>query len=302
MSELQSKNLVAPDTKSEILTTALARLAADRSFSVYTAVANVFRELSPEDTGLVPARIAILSNFTMDAMVPVIEGEVALSGFHPLIYQAGFDTVAQESLAASSGLYSFRPDFIVLAEWLEPLAPELSTRFLSLSPEKVGGEIERVLAYLREILSAIRCHSSAPVLLNNFPLPAYPTLGILDAQSDSCQTGSILKLNQGLQRLARESNDVYLVDYMGLTARIGSAQAIDDRYWHIGRAPIGRSALVAFGGEYARFVRALRGKARKCLVLDCDNTLWGGIIGEDGMGGIKLGSAYPGSMLSGLSA
>jgi FkbH-like protein len=61
------------------------------------------------------------------------------------------------------------------------------------------------------------------------------------------------------------------------------------------RAPLGKDVLVPLGQEYGKFIRALRGKSKKCLVLDCDNTLWGGVIGEDGLSGIKLGSTYPGS-------
>jgi predicted enzyme involved in methoxymalonyl-ACP biosynthesis len=132
-------------------------------------------------------------------------------------------------------------------------------------------------------------------LLNNFVLPPYPTLGILDAQSERYHTGTIMRLNSGIQTIAREFPDTYVVDLMALSARLGHEQAFDERYWHIGRAPLSRAALTALGREFVKFFRVLRGRVRKCLVLDCDNTLWGGTIGEDGIGGIKLGSTFPGS-------
>jgi HAD superfamily phosphatase (TIGR01681 family) len=133
------------------------------------------------------------------------------------------------------------------------------------------------------------------VLLNNFPLPAEPTLGILDAQSSAYHTGTILRLNAELLREAGEANDVSVVDFMRIFAAYGSTNFVDERYWHIARAPLAQKALVPLGTEYGKFVRALRGKAKKCLVLDADNTLWGGIVGEDGLAGIKLGPTYPGS-------
>ena len=277
------------------LVAGLERISADASYRGYTAVSNALKELDPQTTGLAPVRLALLRNFTAETVVPVIEGELALAGFYPLFYVGGFDAIAPDVHDPRSALYDFRPDFVIVAHWLETVAPALANRFLSLTREAAEDEIDRVLGVMRDIVEALRRHSKVPVLLNNFPLPAYPTLGILDSQSDAYQGGAIRKLNSRLCDLARQWPDVYIVDFMGLVARVGSNQAIDDRYWHIGRAPIGQQALVTFGREYAKFVRALRGKTRKCLVLDCDNTLWGGIVGEDGLEGIKLGTAYPGS-------
>jgi FkbH-like protein len=277
------------------LNSALSRLREEKSYSRYLAASNALDEIGQGGSDLVPVRLAILRNFTVDSVIPVIAGEAALAGLRSHFYTGGFDTIAQDVFDSSSQLYSFQPDCIILAEWLESLAPQLTGRFLSLSAEQVEDEVNRVLRSIREILVAIRKRLNVPVLLNNFPLPTYPTLGILDCQSESFHTGAILRLNQGLQRMAQESDGFYVVDLMSLVARLGYDRAFDRRYWHIGRAPFARTALVALGQEYGKFIRALRGKSRKCLVVDCDNTLWGGVIGEDGMSGIKIGGTYPGS-------
>ena len=76
---------------------------------------------------------------------------------------------------------------------------------------------------------------------------------------------------------------------------MGGTTFYDNRYWHIGRAPYSWEALCEIASEDFKFIRSLKGKSKKCLVLDCDNVLWGGIIGEDGLAGIKLSKAYPGS-------
>lgn len=277
------------------LSSALTRLGEEKSYSRYLAVSNALDEIGPGGPELSPVRVAILRNFTVESVIPVIAGEVALMGIHSHFYTGGFDTAAQDVFDNSSQLYSFQPDCIILAEWLESLAPQLTGRLLSLSAEQVEDEINRVLRSINEILVAIRKNLSVPILINNFPLPINLTLGILDAQSENFQTGAILRLNQRLQKMAQASSGLYVVDLMSLAARLGHDRAFDRRYWHIGRAPIARTALVALGQEYAKFIRALRGKSRKCLVVDCDNTLWGGVIGEDGMSGIKLGGTYPGS-------
>lgn len=277
------------------LTATLNRLANEPTYSAYTAAANVLGRVAPEASNLPSLRVAILRNFTLDPLIPVIKGEIALAGFCPVIYLGDYDTIAQDVLDPDSALYAFQPDFVIVALWLETLAPTLVTRFLSLSPEQVNGEVERALTAADGIIAALRRYSEAPILINNFPLPSYSTLGILDAQSGNYQIHTVLKLNRELLHRLQQSRDVYLVDYVSLMARVGSKQGIDERYWQIGRAPIGRHALVPFGQEYGKFFRALRGKTRKCLVLDCDNTLWGGIVGEDGLAGIQLGTAYPGS-------
>jgi FkbH-like protein len=231
----------------------------------------------------------------VDPLIPVIKGEVALAGFYPAIYLGHHDAVARDALDPGSELYAFQPDFIILANWLETLAPALVTCLLSLSSGQVNEEVNRVLTTIGEMVASLRQHTKAPILVNNFPLPAYTTLGILDAQSESYQTHTILRMNLELLRRLRQWPDVYLVDYMGLMARIGSAQGLDDRYWQIGQAPIGHRAVVSLGQEYGKFFRALQGKMRKCLVLDCDNILWGGVVGEEGLSGIQLGTTYPGS-------
>src|SRR5262245_42919014 len=65
--------------------------------------------------------------------------------------------------------------------------------------------------------------------------------------------------------------------------------------WHLGRVPYTRQAMRAIAAEYLKVVRAAKGRNRKCLVVDADGTLWGGIVGEDGVGGVKIGRAFPGS-------
>ena len=281
--------------KKQKLASTLSRLASERTYSAYAAAANALEAVSPEVSGLPLLRVAILRNFTLDTMIPVIKGEIALAGFYPVIYLGDHDSIARDALAPDSALYASQPDFVIMAQWLDNLAPTLVARFLSLASGQVNDEVERVLTITDEMVVSLRRHSKAPILVNNFPLPAYTTLGILDAQSESYQTHTILRMNLELLRRLRRWPDVYLVDYMGLMARVGSVQGLDDRYWHIGQAPIGHRAVVALGQEYGKFFRALQGKMHKCLVLDCDNILWGGVVGEDGLSGIQLGTTYPGS-------
>jgi len=266
-----------------------------RAYADYTAVAHELGALTPEQSQLPPLRVAVLRNFTVEPLIPVLAGEIAAAGFHPQFYVGDFDAVQADVLNPASALYAFEPDFVVLAQWLETLSPALTTRFLSTPPGEIASEVERVRRHVRELVRALTANLRAPVLLNNFPLPAQPTLGILDGQSADGHTGTIQLLNAHVLADVRELAGVSIVDLMRLFAVHGSANCVDERYWQVARAPLAQKALLPIGAEYGKFFRALRGKTKKCLVVDCDNTLWGGIVGEDGLAGIALGPTYPGS-------
>jgi FkbH-like protein len=269
------------------------RLRKESTYPAYAALANLLDSL--EKFGLEPLRIAVLRNFTVEPVLPVLRGELALLGFFPNLYVGEFDAIAEDVYNPDSPLYEHKPDFILITQWLETLSTALTTTFIQFSEQEIDEEIERLIKTMKGFLSTLRGQTSAPILINNFPLLDMPTLGILDSQSENYHTYRIIKLNQEMLKTSRQFKDIYWVDYLSLFSRIGRSKAFDERYWHMARSPLGKSSLVPLGKEYGKFFRALCGKMRKCLVLDCDNTLWGGVVGEDGLAGIKLGTTFPGS-------
>lgn len=275
------------------LVKALARVQAEGTYAAYMAANNALGARGARDTDAV-LRIGVLRNFTVEPMLPVLSVELASVGITPSIYLGDFDAIAADALDASGGLARFDAHVVIMALWLHDLSPLLTTRFPSLSAQEAAAEVTRVSGYVREMIAGIRRYSQAPVLLNNFPLPAQPSLGILDAQIEGSQTEAFLELNRSLRSIAKEAGNVFIVDYMSLFASVGMTEAFDERNWTHRKSPLGRRIIVPVGREYAKFIRALRGKARKCVVVDCDNTLWGGIIGEDGMQGIRIGEGHPG--------
>ena len=274
------------------LSEALQRLRREWSYTAYLAAANA---VDAADNELPEHRVAWLRNVTVEPIVPVVKGEIALTGAKPQIYLGDFDTIASEVLDSGSALYRFKPDVIFLTHWLEALNSRLARRFVSLSAQEVHAATEAILEDIARNLAAIRKSTNAAILINNFPSPDFLSFGILDANRAQSQSQMVQDLNHGLRAITGKTPDVYLVDFVQLFARIGSAQGFSDRDWHMSRTPYSRHALVPLGQEYGKFLRALRGKSRKCLVLDCDNTLWGGVLGEDGLEGIKLGDTHPGS-------
>ncbi len=273
---------------------ALPRARKEGSYAALAALANA-KDADDAQEGLKPYKIAVLRNMTVEPVLPVLEAELLMAGLYPDVHVADFDTIASDAMNPDSDLYALAPDCVVIAQWPETLTPALWSRFPTLSREMVDEEIQRVADDLKMVMSALREKTGVPVLATNIPCPGHGAMGMMEAQSGEHQRAAIDRLNRALIKAAGPFGDVYWIDLAGLINRLGYEQAFDRRYWQIARAPLGKSALVPLGRHMAALIRALTGGVRKCLVLDCDNTLWGGIVGEDGMAGVKVGADYPGS-------
>lgn len=269
----------------------------DRSYADYLALQNEFKARPPQ---LPEYRIIILRDFTIEPLLPVLIGEILGSGFSPKVEVLDFASIVAEAERYSHIIAKFEPNLIIAATWIEALSPKLWNRFIALSETARTSEIGRVQGFLRSVFQTIRNSSKAPIILNNATIPVAPTLGILDAQRPDSHTASIQELNRSFLELRNSISDVYLLDLLRLSHQIGFSRFFDARHWQIARAPLSNQANLALGQEYAKFIRALTGKNKKCLVLDCDNVLWGGVVGEVGLQGISLGTAFPGSAFRAL--
>jgi FkbH-like protein len=248
----------------------------------------------PDD--FVPVRLGILSTFTMDPFVPYLRLWGLINRLVIDVYTAPFNQIDQEILDDGSGLWRLQPTTIAIAADGADLAPSLYGGYLRL--ERPGGSerlVDEVLEQVHTWISSVRGHARTPVLIHNFAPPPYPALGCLDASSRGGQAETIHRVNHKLADLARESDSVYAVDIAQLISRIGWRQWHDPRLWHLARMRLSNSALPHLADTYIAFLRPIAGRQRKCLVLDLDGTLWGGVIGEEGLNGISLSSDHPGS-------
>lgn len=258
------------------------------------------REKTRDKLALTKFKLAILRSFTVEPIVPLLRAEAFAHGIDLEVHVGDFNTYVQDILDGQSSLYRFAPDAVVLAVGTDQAAPELWRDFADLAPEAAQQAAERVVRGYEEYIAAFRKQSQAALIIHSLERPSSPSLGILDSQSDAGQSGLIRQINRELQRIAAGFHGVYSLDYEALVARHGSEHWHDERKWRTARLPIAAGYLLQMAREWMRFIVPLSGRTAKVLVVDLDNTLWGGIIGEDGMAGIAVGPEYPGAAYQAL--
>jgi FkbH-like protein len=249
---------------------------------------------------LTPCRVALARSFTLEPVVPLLRAAAFAAGLDLTVHLGDFNAYAQEMLDESSALYRFAPEVVILAVQTRDAAPELWLNHADLTPEACETAIQRVLSQFRDCLRAFRSRSQAHLIVHSLELPLAPARGVLDNQAEPSQSEAIRRVNRELRSLVREFKAAYLLDYDALVARHGRARWHDERKWLTARLPIAAAHLIDLANEWLRFLHPLLGKTAKALVVDLDNTLWGGVIGEDGMEGIQVGPEHPGAAYQAL--
>jgi len=243
----------------------------------------------------VPCRLAILRSFTVEPLAPMLQASALAAGIDLITQASDFNTYAQEILDPDSQLYQFAPDAAILCVQTRDIAPDLWDSFTSLSENKINAAIARVADTFDELINQFRCNSQAHLILHNLELPPTPSQGLLDTQTAISQVAAIERINQRLRQTVLKYRGVYLLDYDGVVARYGRSRWTDERKWLTMRAPIAANAMIELVNEWLSFLHPITGRVCKALVVDLDNTLWGGVIGEDSIEGINLASEYPGA-------
>ncbi|MGH7928905.1 MAG: HAD-IIIC family phosphatase [Candidatus Binatia bacterium] len=249
---------------------------------------------------MTPYRLALLRSFTVEPLVPLLRAGAFATGVNLTLHVGDFNAYAQEILNPQSNLYQFNPDAVVLAIQTRDLLPDLWCRFTELSREDVERIVDRAQRDLSDWVKTFRCYSKAHLIIHSLEMPGHPSAGILDAQGELSQIEALRRVNEAMRSVAREYAGVYILDYDALIALHGRLRWHDEGKWLTVRLPIAADGLVHLANEWLRFLHPVTGKVCKALVTDLDNTLWGGIIGEDGMSGIQVGPEHPGAAYQSL--
>ena len=236
-------------------------------------------------------RIAFLCSFNLDLLQRPLKDSLAAAGLSAELYFTGYGLWETESLDLQSKLHTFAPEAVILfvdsADLIPPLEPENSLPKAADAAIRANAIWTRVATATDALLAGLS--EQTTLFVNNLCPAALDTLGTLEGNSGYSATATIEEFNQKLRRLTETNQRVKIVDYAGFMSQYGQQTIVDDRLWHLGRMRLNRAGIGHLAVLYVRYLSALLLPRRKCLVLDLDNTLWGGVLGEDGIDGIILG-------------
>jgi FkbH-like protein len=242
------------------------------------------------------ATVAVLRSFTIEPVVPVVRAAAAVNGIDLTVHVGDFNTYGQDLLDPTRPLHTtWNADVVIVAVQLRDVAPALWDGFAGAAPEDIDAAYDQVAGQFTALVEGFRRLSGAALVLHGFEQPSHAALGPADRTAARSQRDVIRRLNDHLGTLADAHRDVHVLDYDAVVARVGRANWLDSHKWHTMKAPIRAEHLADLAAEWLRFVQPIIGKVAKALVVDLDNTLWGGVLGEDGIGGIRVGPESGGS-------
>ncbi|HLD98913.1 MAG TPA: HAD-IIIC family phosphatase [Bdellovibrionota bacterium] len=258
-------------------------------FPVQQRLAKVYRSIDAEHLNLRPISIAILPTSTVDQFVDVFCFWLALNGYRGQFFVGAYDTLHQTVLDPCSDLYAFNPAVVWLFTNHRDVRLEISS---GTSIDGIRREIDQAVEASVAIWDALKRNSSAFIIQNNADLPLSRSFGNYESSVLWSRANALREYNLCLARSLVSGVSVFDLEFA--SAIYGKNRWFDERYWYHSKHAFSFDAIghVAFSG--ARLIQAIKGASKKVLVLDLDNTLWGGVIGDDGVSGIRLGTGADG--------
>ncbi len=233
---------------------------------------------------LEPFRLAVISNATTDFLMPALSATAARHGFDLECHATSYGQTMQEVLDSGSQLYAFEPDAVLLA--LDHRAFQSSTKLADRSAAEAL--VEHNVDYLAGIVKALQANCAATCIYQTIARPPETTFGSLDRALPGTQRWLNDALNRAIvERL--EGSGTVLLDTAGVAETVGLANWHAPALWNMAKLQFSLDYLPLYADHVLRLVSAMKGKSAKVVGLDLDNTLWGGVIGDDGVEGIVIG-------------
>lgn len=248
------------------------------------------RRLLAEDCKRIQKRIAVLGMSTTHDIKDVLELFLLNYGIAPAFYESEYAQGWNDAMFDSPELVAFKPDIIFIhtssrniTDW-----PAVTD-----SREDVDAKLEACFARYRQLWEKIEAAYSCPVIQNNFELPFWRLMGNRDAWDYRGRVRFTARLNEKLSDWADSHENFYIHDINYLSASYGLEQWANPFYYHMYKYVLAVPAIPAFAYNLSNIIKSIYGKNKKALALDLDNTLWGGIVGDDGADNIEIGQETP---------
>lgn len=231
-------------------------------------------------------KIAVLGGSTTSDIVKIMELFLLDAGIEPEFYESEYAQYYQDAMFPPDELASFAPDVVFIHTTSRNIAqwPEMSD-----SSEEVDGKFQAEWDKFRSIWTSLEERFHCPIIQNNFEKPFFRILGNRDAWDIHGRVNFVDRLNQAFHNYAAGRTGFYINDTDYLAADFGLRQWASPSYWNLYKYAMCLEAIPAFAFSVANIIKSIFGKNKKALALDLDNTLWGGVVGDDGVDGIEIG-------------
>ena len=239
-------------------------------------------------------RVYFLRTFTTEPLAPFLCAQAALYGVELSVAHSAFNAYAQEVLSPDGAVYRWNPDVCVLTIRTADILPRIATFGSTLPAAEAEEEVNAAISLYDRLVTEFRKRSAATLLIHNLEASTLNPGGIMERFHRAGLHAHLHRVNSYLRDIAGRTAGVSMVDYDGVCNQHGTRNWVDQTKWLTARMPCSSENLPNLANEYLRHVMPAIGEQRKVIVVDLDNTLWGGIVGEDGSEGLRLGNDYPG--------
>ena len=239
--------------------------------------------LLEESNSFVDKKIAILGGYTTSAVKQIMELFLLNNGIRPSFYESEYNKFYEDAMFDNEELKAFDPDIIYVCT-----SNRNVTRYPELNDD-VDSSLNNEYKKYENIWKSLKAKYNCPIIQNNFELPYYRLMGNKDASDIHGKVNFITRLNLMFYEYAQKNENFYICDINYISADYGLKQWSDPFYYHMYKYALNVNAIPYLSFNVANIIKSIFGKNKKGFVLDLDNTLWGGVIGDDGVEGIKVG-------------
>lgn len=247
----------------------------------------LLRQLRENTANAVPLRIAVLGGSTTSDIVKVLEIFLRERGIAPTFYESEYAQYWNDAVFENPELSKFKPDLVFIHTTfrnIERLPEVLESR------DSIEQKLSDEYARFEQMWSNISEKFGCTVIQNNFELPPTRLMGNREVGCDYGTIDFVTRLNVKLYDYARAHKNFYINDINYVSASFGLDKWCDDRCWHLYKYAMSLDAIPDYAYNVSRIICSLMGKNKKLVALDLDNTLWGGVVGDDGQAGLEIGS------------
>ena len=247
---------------------------------------SIKKTLLSDGSARVKKNIAVLGGSTTNDIVSIMELFLLNNGIEPTFYQSEYAQYWQDAMFPGEELLSFKPDIVFIHTTNRNISayPQITD-----SKEAVDGLLNNEFERFRKMWEALSARFCCPIIQNNFELPLFRLMGNKDSSDYRGRERFITRLNERFYDYADTTPNFYINDINYISASYGLKEWSNPLFWNMYKYALCFDAIPEFAFNTANIVKSVFGKNKKALALDLDNTLWGGVVGDDGVEHIQIG-------------